>query len=75
MTVAEQFDLFEDPSISRLEAEIAAVKESVRKTQKSLFGKQGDLVKMLLELLTRVEQLEQKRDETNDLLPSIEINT
>ena len=69
MTVAEQFDLFEDPSISRLEAEIAAVKESVRKTQKSLFGKQGDLVKMLLELLTRVEQLEQKRDETNDLSP------
>jgi hypothetical protein len=65
MTVAEQFDLFEDPSITRLEAEITAVRESIRKTQKSLFGKHGDLVKMLLELLNRVEQLEGKRDGTS----------
>lgn len=60
MTVAEQFDFFEDPSITQLRAEM---KESIRKTQKNLFAKHGDMVKMLLELLHRVEQLEGKKDD------------
>jgi hypothetical protein len=59
MTVAEQFDFFEDPAITALRSEM---KESIRKTQKNLFGKHGDLVKMLLELLHRVEQLEGSKD-------------
>ncbi len=63
MTVAEQFDFFEDPSITAIKAEVASVRESMRKTQKNLFGKHGDLVKMLLELLARVEQLEGKKDD------------
>lgn len=57
MTTSHQLELFEDPAISQLRAE---VKESIRKTQKNLFAKHGDVVKMLLELLYRIERLEGK---------------
>lgn len=59
MTTSHQYDLFEDVAISQLREEL---KESIRKTQKNLFAKHGDVVKMLLELLYRVEQLEGKNE-------------
>jgi len=60
MTTSHQYDLFEDPVITSLREE---VKESIRKTQKNLFSKHNDVVKMLLELLVRIENLEGKKDE------------
>ncbi len=60
MTTSHQFDIFEDPALSQLRSE---VKESIRKTQKNLFAKHEDVVKMLLDLLYRIEQLEGKRDD------------
>lgn len=60
MTTSPQYDLFEDPVITQLREE---VKESIRKTQKNLFAKHNDVVKMLLDLLFRIEQLEGKKDE------------
>lgn len=59
MTTSHQYDLFEDPAITSIREE---VKESIRKTQKSLFSKHNDVVKMLLDLLVRIEQLEGKKD-------------
>lgn len=59
MTTSPQYDLFEDPVITSLREE---VKESIRKTQKNLFAKHNDVVKMLLDLLIRIEQLEGKKD-------------
>jgi hypothetical protein len=59
-----QFDLFETETLSALKSDVAAQKESLRKIQKKLFGQHNDMVKMLLELLARIEQLEGKRDET-----------
>lgn len=70
MTTSPQYDLFEDPIYSELKARIEALEEKcakdselLRKIQKSLFGKNADIVKMLLDLLARTEQLEGKRDE------------
>jgi len=67
MSVAEQFDFFEDETITALKADILALKTSQEKVRRNLFAKHGDVVKMLLELLERIEQLEGKKDnyETN----------
>lgn len=63
MSLAPQYDLFEDIVISELKAEIAAERESKRKMQKKLFAQMGDMTKMLFELYARIEQLEGKRNE------------
>lgn len=57
MTTSHQYDLFEDPVITSLRGEF---KEAFRKTQKSIFSRVGDCVKMLLELFHKNEELEQK---------------
>lgn len=57
MAVATQYDIFEDPSISEVKAQVSAQKESLRKIQKSLFGRMGDMSKMLFELYAQNEQL------------------
>ena len=72
MSLAEQFDFFEDESITALKAEVLALKTSQEKVRRNLFAKHGDVVKMLLELLERIEQLEGKKNEfTQDLTDDI----
>ncbi len=57
MAVATQYELFEDPAITEVKAEVSSQKESLRKIQKSLFAKMGDMSKMLFELYAQNEQL------------------
>ncbi len=63
MTLAEQRDFFEDHYITELKEQVAEIKSSTEKVRKSIFGKHADVVKMLLEILHRVEQLEGRKDE------------
>ncbi len=65
MSLAEQFDLFRDEDLCALDARVLALEKSQDKVRKNLFAKHGDVVKMLLEILHRVEQLEGKRNEEN----------
>lgn len=55
-----QLDLFEDETTTLIKADVAAQRESLRKIQKSLFGKMGDMSKMLFELYAQNEQLNQQ---------------
>ncbi len=57
MALAIQYDLLEPPEVSEVRADVAAQKESLRKIQKSLFAKMGDMSKMLFELYAQNEQL------------------
>jgi hypothetical protein len=57
MALAIQYDLLEQPEVSEVKADVAAQKESLRKIQKSLFAKMGDMSKMLFELYAQNEQL------------------
>ena len=57
MALATQYDIFEDPAITEVKTQVDAQKESLRKIQKSLFGKMGDMSKMLFELYAQNEQL------------------
>lgn len=63
MALLLQYDIFEQECITELKAELASEKESKRKMQKKLFAMHNDMVKMLFELLHRIEQLEGKRNE------------
>jgi len=71
MVLATQYDIFEDPSISELKAQVAAQKESLRKIQKSLFGRMGDMSKMLFELYAQNEQLNRQYSDALSLIQSM----
>ena len=53
-----QLDFFEDDEVLRLRMEIEKVKVSNDKVRKSLFGKNGDLVKKYIELDERMKVIE-----------------
>jgi len=73
MAVIPQYELFENRDMTELKAAFQDLKESHRKQQKCLFGKQGEVEKQmeicrdfmevfgtsLVELLKRVEKLEE----------------
>jgi hypothetical protein len=66
-----QLDLFEDETTSLIKADVAAQRESLRKIQKSLFGKMGDMSKMLFELYAQNEQLNQQYRDAISMITSM----
>ena len=71
MALAIQYDLLEQPEVSEVKADVAAQKESLRKIQKSLFAKMGDMSKMLFELYHQNEQLNQQYADALSMITSL----
>ncbi len=66
-----QLDLFEDETTTLIKADVAAQRESLRKIQKSLFGKMSDMSKMLFELYAQNEQLNQQYRDAISMITSM----
>ncbi len=71
MVAVTQYELFEDPIITEVKAEVSAQKESLRKIQKSLFAKMGDMSKMLFELYAQNEQLHVQYSDALSMIESL----
>ena len=71
MALAIQYDLLEPPEVSEVRADVAAQKESLRKIQKSLFAKMGDMSKMLFELYAQNEQLNTQYQDALSMITSL----